>query len=418
MGFINLSNASSQTIFTVQASGIIAIEPAFDGPSYLIQAIGLNKYRAINETDGSIIYSSTSASDLINSVIKSNSLITFGTGTFLLTNSITKQANNVAFEGQGDRTLLQTETSMKINAFTLTNVYGWTIRNLTIEGTYNGVYAENGRNLNIVNNHIIDTYHDGIALFSSINCTVASNTIGNATRGFGVHVWNTTDSQVLKNVVDFTYWSCIAVSDGSNYNLVDKNVVSRGGQMGTLGDGIEIGSTPRSGGTVGNVVINNTCHDNVIDGISVAQSNTTGVYGNSVFNNFVHGISVESNCTGTLLTGNTVYNNSVNTDVGSGGIIVMGLDTSDTMIQSNMIFNNWKDGILLYQSSNNSVIGNRVFDNGQKSDNKYAGISIATSNDRIENNLFYDDQSLKTQIYDMLEEPGYSNNTIIRNTIP
>ena len=342
----------------------------FDGTTFLVQPDGFDGYQAINKTDDTIIFSSANASYTINSLINNDSHIVLGAGIFALTNTITKQANNVFIEGQGTNTVLLISSSA-ISAFTVSGVNGWSIRNLQINvelgNKTSGIYVTKSQNILIENCEISNTYYNGITTLYSSNITIDNNSINAARYGFGIAVWNTTESSITNNKVDLTYWSGITVSDGSNYNRIGNNFVSRSGQMGTLGDGIEIGATLQSGGTVGNFVFNNTCHDNVVDGISVAQSNGTVVSGNFVFNNGAAGIGVESNSAETQIIGNSVVNNSAIFREGAG-IAVMGPLTRGTVISSNSVFGNWEDGIFLFKNSTNTLIdSNVVYDNGKKS---------------------------------------------------
>jgi parallel beta-helix repeat protein len=388
--------------------------PTFNGSTIIIQTDRLGNYQAINQTDSSVLSSSQDAGSLINSVINDNSSIILGLGTFTLESQISVKANNVTIEGQGKGTILKVASS-DLNAFQLNRVNDWVIRNLLIDGSKSGVDASACNYIMISETQITNTHYDAIGLFNCINCTVLNNNIFNCTEGFAIHVWNTTDCEILNNNADFTYWSVIAVSDGSNNNLIQGNIASRGGQNGTLGDGIEIGSTPKAGGAFGNVVINNTCNDNIIDGISVAQSNDTVVSNNLVFNNYVQGISVESNCTHTWLIGNVIYNNSAVTPHGAGGIIVMGADTTGTTISGNTIYRNWQHGILLYQSSNSTVSGNRIFNNGQKSPGVYDGVSVASENNTVTDNRCYDDQLVPTQRFGVNVLGGFLGNVLVGN---
>lgn len=427
--FIALRTASSQTAspqtsLIIQPNGTAANPSCYLKPDCLIQTDGSGLYEAVNATNGQVISSSTDASSIINSEITDNICIGFGTGTFFLSSAITKQADNVTIEGQGGKTLFQVASATNINAFDLNDVHGWIIANLTIGGDggsqnlSSGISFTNSEGIFVDGCSISDTCSNAISFISSRNCTADNNVIFNSLRAFGIFVWNTSYSSVTDNTVDFTYYSGITVSNGANYNLIKGNVVSRSGQMGSLGDGIEIGSTPQSGGTVGNIVSNNTCHDCVMDGISVAQSNFTVVSGNSVFNNDVQGISIESNDTGTLVTGNSVFNNSALSSVGAGGIIVLGASTSATTISSNTVYGNWQNGVFLIQGATGTVVlNNTVYNNNQKAADACDGILVATSNCLIQNNRCFDDQSVKTQIYGVYEEGGYTNNTFIGNAV-
>ncbi len=390
----------------------------FDGRTFLVQTDGLGGYQAINKTDGTIIFSSANASYLINSLINDDSHIVLGAGIFALTNTIAKQTNNVFIEGQGTNTVLLISSSA-ISAFTISGVNGWAIRNLQVNAESgnktSGIYVTKSRNILIENCEISNTYYNGITTLYSSNITIDNNSINAARYGFGIAIWNTTKSTITNNKVDLTYWSGITISDGSNYNTIGNNVVSRSGQMGTLGDGIELGATLHSGGTAGNFVFNNTCHDNVVDGISVAQSNGTVVSGNFVFNNGAAGIGVESNSAETQIVGNLVFNNSAIFREGAG-IGVTGPLTRGTLISSNSVFGNWEDGIFLFKNSTNTLVAsNVVYDNGQKSAGNYDGVCIASSNNTINGNRCFDDQAVRTQRFGVNEESGYLNNVLNGN---
>jgi parallel beta-helix repeat protein len=390
----------------------------FDRTTFLVQSDGLGGYQAINKTDGTIIFSSANASYLINSLINDDSHIVLAAGIFALTNTITKQANNVFIEGQGTNSVLLISSSA-ISAFTVSGVNGWAIRNLQINDSLgnktSGIYVTKSQNILIENCKISNTYYNGITTLYSTNITIDNNSINAARYGFGIAVWNTTKSTITNNKVDLTYWSGITVSDNSNYNKIGNNVVSGSGQMGTLGDGIEIGATLHSGGTVGNFVFNNTCHDNVVDGISVAQSNGTVVSGNLIFNNGAAGIGVESNSADTQIAGNSVFNNSAVFREGAGIAVIDPL-TRDTIISSNSVFGNWENGIFLFKNSTNTlVVSNVVYDNGQKSADNYDGICIASSNNTINGNRCFDDQAVSTQRFGVNEKSGYSNNVFNGN---
>ncbi len=390
----------------------------FDGTTFVVQTDGLGGYQAINKTDNTKIFSSANASYTINSLINNDSHIVLGEGIFALTNTITKQANNVFIEGQGTNTVLLISSSA-ISAFTVSGVNGWSIRNLQINDALgnrtSGIYVTKSQNILIENCEISNTYYNGIATLYSSNITIDNNSISAARYGFGIAVWNTTKSSITNNKVDLTYWSGITVSDESNYNMIGNNFVSRSGQMGTLGDGIEIGATLQSGGTFGNFVFNNTCHDNVVDGISVAQSNGTVVYGNFVFNNGAAGIGVESNSAETQIIGNSVFNNSAIFREGAG-IAVMGPLTRGTVISSNSVFRNWEDGIFLFKNSTSTLVAsNVVYDNGKKSAGNFDGICIASSNNTINNNRCFDDQAIGTQRFGVNEESGFLNNVLNGN---
>ncbi len=414
--FISVEGSAITVSLSSQELIVNALD--FDGPTFLVQSDGSGGYNAMNKTDDSIIFSSANASYAINSLISDDSHIILGVGIFALTNTITKQANNVFIEGQGTNSVLLI-SSPAISAVTVSGVNGWVIRNLQIndalENKTSGIYVTKSQNILIEKCEISNTYYNGITTLYSSNITIDNNSLSTARYGFGIAVWNTTKSIITNNNVDLTYWSGITISDGSNYNEIGNNYVSRSGQMGTLGDGIEIGATLNSSGTVGNVVYNNTCHDNIVDGISIAQSNGTVVSGNFVFNNGAAGIGVESNSAETEIIGNSVFNNSAIFRKGAG-ITVMDPLTRGTIISSNSVFRNWEKGIFLFKNSTNTLVtSNIVYDNGQKSAGYYDGVCIASSNNTVKSNTCFDDQAVRTQRFGVNEESCYLNNVLSEN---
>ena len=412
---VNATEASSKNVSTIHANGkIIGVSEKI---TYLIRTLDSEVYQAINGTDGSIVLSSADVGNIANSLVSDNVRIVFDSGTFILKQPISKLANNVIIEGQGEGTLLQV-ADKGTDTFTLSNVNSWLIQNLKINQSNTGIHATNCSNLRIVNNVINNSYGNAITILKSTYCTVVNNIIYNSINGFAIQFWNTSNSKIVNNTADFTYWSVITVSDGSNYNVVDRNMVSRGGQNGTLGDGIEIGSNPHSLSVIGNVVTNNTAFNNVIDGVSVAQTKNTFVYGNFIYDNLVQGISVEGNNTEAQILSNIVFNNSIASKVGAGGIIVVGNCSLETSVISNVVFNNYQYGILVAEGANNTTISNnKAYNNGQKTVNVFDGIRIATSNNYIERNTCFDDQINKTQRYGITECNGYFNNIFVSNSV-
>ncbi len=416
--FIAISSAFLQTPPTHQYNETTMATPGYVKPDVLIQAVDSGAYQAVNASDGKVINSSADASITINSQIQDNNCIALAAGTYVLTSTITKHANNVTIEGQGSSSVIFL-SAPDFSAFTLSNAADWTIKSLAVnagsENKSSGFYLFNCQNITIANCGVSNSYYSGITTLRSSNIEIDGNTVQNSAAGFGIAVWNTTQSTIANNRVDSTYWSGITVSDGSNYNVIFGNSVSRSGQNGALGDGIEIGSTEQSAATVGNLVSNNTCHDNVVDGISIAQSSLTVVSGNDVFNNGAAGIALETNSKWTQVIGNYVFNNS-GVFLQGGGISASGAGTEHTTIKGNVVFNNQQNGIFLLENSSNSLIsGNQVFDNSQKAPKVYDGIAIYSSNNRIENNTCFDDQSTITQRYGINTAEGFTNNTIVGN---
>jgi parallel beta-helix repeat protein len=185
--------------------------------------------------------------------------------------------------------------------------------------------------------------------------------------------------------------------------------------MGTLGDGIEIGATLKATATVGNIVRNNRCHDNVVDGISVAQSKNTLVSGNVIYNNGASGIGIESSSEGTQIVDNKVYNNSCTFAAGAG-IAVIDASTKGTIITSNSVFKNAQNGVFLSKNSTQTyVCSNQVYDNGQKSAGTFDGIAVLATNNTLTGNTCFDDQAAKTQRFGINVGSGFLNNSLTGN---
>lgn len=385
-------------------------------PNIMIQTPSSGNYQAINAATGAVISKSTSASSLINAVIAPNLCIAIQAGTYVLSNPIASSDSGVTIEGQGASTIIQ-PSSNSIDAFDLTGASTWTIENLKITTANYGINCYGCSNMAVLGITVTNTDYDAILFQSSSNCTASGDTVYYCyPNGFAIHLIDTSNSVVTGNTADFTWWSVIAVSDGSDNVLVTGNVVAAGGQEGSEGDGIEIGSTPASGGTTGDTVSNNTCYGNIVDGISVAQSSGTVIENNNVYSNEADGISIETDSVNTLVESNNVYNNSANLSVGSAGIIVDD-QASQTTISSNNIYKNWQDGISLYQSTYSTVTGNTIYDNGQAAPDTYDGINVDGSNNVVENNLLYDNQANPTQQNAIVVNSGVRNNVVTGNTI-
>jgi parallel beta-helix repeat protein len=93
----------------------------------------------------------------------------------------------------------------------------------------------------------------------------------------------------------------------------------------------------------------------------------------------------------------------------------MGANTKERSISGNTIYRNWQNGILLYQSSNSTVCGNRIFDNGLKSPGVYDGVSVASENNTVTNNRCYDEQLVPTQRFGVDVLGGFLGNVLAGN---
>jgi len=183
------------------------------------------------------------------------------------------------------------------------NVY-FTIRNVTIFGTTNGIKLENTNKGTIINNILSNNIENGIYMNSCVNNTISRNQlINNGMYGINFSS-NCLNNKILRNTIK---------NDGTN--LQD-----------------------------GGIYLANFCNDNEIKE-------------NSIYDNNVYGINIEVSCEGNLIYNNTIKNIATNQqDYG----IRLYNDCNQNNISLNLMedLNNY--GIYLITSDENSILNNQI----------------------------------------------------------
>jgi parallel beta-helix repeat protein len=163
--------------------------------------------------------------------------------------------------------------------------------------------------------------------------------------GVGINIRNSTNNVIEYNDAYYNDDAGIRLAQGSNGNYIYDNYVSDNNN--DIGNGIDIGTSSNN-----NTVEDNDVYDNNV-GIFLADSSNNTVADNDVDGNYNEGISVYS-CDSTQILDNYVEYNY------DEGIYV---DSSDSiLIQGNYIEDNDYEGIYVYSSSNIQILGNNMED--------------------------------------------------------
>jgi len=372
-------------------------------PSYTIWNEGSN-YFAKN-SNGEIEFSGTNATQVIINAIHENTKVFIKAGTYTIDSTIVKAVDNVIIEGEGNATIIKVKDNTAINAFNITNVSGWTIRNLQIDGNKAhqtpqknheiqcGIFVGDHAGTSVVNGvtlenlYIHDTAGNGIRVRShnASHITIKNNYVWN-TFADGISGGLCHDAVIANNHV----WNCGRVIDADNkwhsINWYGREVTITGNiVLDSGGDGIEVYDI-WNGTITGNVIqrtqrfgiyvqvaslhdVNVVVDGNVIldaglnsslpwgawqDGIRVIPPNTV-VSDNLIVNAGANGIYAATYANHTAITSNTIINPT------TGGITVSQCSFVTVSGNTIRINNTSSTGIGLSNSHYCSVSGNVIF---------------------------------------------------------
>jgi len=203
------------------------------------------------------------------------------------------------------------------------NVY-FTIRNVTIFGTTNGIKLENTNKGTLSNSVLSNNIENGIFMLNCVNNTISRNQLINNGM-YGINFTsNCLNNKILGNTIK---------ENGANH--LD-----------------------------GGIYLANFCHDNQIrDNIIIDNDN--------------HGINIEVSCEGNLIYNNTIKNIATNQqDYG----IRLYNDCNQNNISLNLIEDTNNYGIYLVTSDENSILNNQIIDSGTGMYMLIAHQNILTSN--------------------------------------
>jgi parallel beta-helix repeat protein len=337
-----------------------------------------------------VVTSSTNAATVINSAITSGGSINLGIGTFILTSPIiSNSVNNIFISGQGKGTILQTAPSTSINTFTISNVYGWTIQNLQIDGNnannvdggdyqnQNGLFIYNGANNIIVQNcYIHNTCQNGILIRNTTtsNIQITGNTIS-FTSASGIKSTLSNSVQITNNYLA----NCSTGYPNHSIYTYGSSVIIEGNSIyGGGGDGIEAypgTETIISGNTISYpgrygiytqqnilandyvIVSNNKVYSALSYGFIIVTSHAS-ITGNTAFYCSI-GFYLSADSPGTS-TGLTLVGNTAGYNIGIGYDIYNFIDISAS---GNTALHNGNAGFLFDHVSNSSVSALTSIDN-------------------------------------------------------
>jgi len=305
----------------------------------------------------------------------------------------------------------------------LTNNYGCVIEKSKISSSLSyGILSRNNsidsQSTGLIVSHCdINPYSGwGIGLNRSFRNVITENWFeyGPSRNGSWIYVIDSFGTRIIGNMIGATRASNYGIKLESITTQVDETVI--------------IGNTFNLNGTA--IYVGDNCPEGIIDGNTFEmKGNNTAIHIDSsrwiVSNNMIEnegsGIRIESsevkvegnkiyNCAGDgIIVGNgyfkcDIIGNTIS-EVDGWGIYCLG---ERTLIASNFIFENGKDGILVV-GDNNTVQGNVVYDNNQLL-GSYSGIRIGSAQHCFITNNFVFNST--TQEYG-IEEGGTADNNVI-----
>jgi len=265
-----------------------------------------------------------------------------------------------------------------------------------------GIAIGDGSMRNVVTNNMVYNYtHYGIALYISYNNTISENNIYSGGRhGIGI--------------------------GGGDYNIVVNNQIS-----GMLQDGIytdtRSNNVPEYNIISGNIITNIEDQNSVGNAINSWTGNNNIISNNNIKNTYKHAVLIKGNYN--LIIGNSILNASTNytngacisNDGSHNNIISNYMSTCNdygiytggafTSIKSNTLEYIHRNGIVIWNTNNNTVIDNSMFTVGTDVTNTYDGIQIGGTS---YNNTVYDNIIVSSDLKYGINEQNTANYNIIR----
>ncbi len=266
-----------------------------------------------------------------------------------LNQTVQIDSNNIYLEG-GGHNITGPGTGLGIY---LPGVSGITIKNLNVYYFSDGIHLENSSNNSFIDNNF-SFNHRGLYIVDGSNNTIINNNASaNEDAGFFL--------------------------SHSNNSILDNNNASNNGYNGGTGGIALAGSN--------NILINNTAMNNSIAGISLSYSNNNSLIGNTAIKNLLSGIVIQNSRNNALINNNASHNGVMGSIFSyMDGIILF--ESSNNTLSFNSLQNNSFAGIGLGVGSNNNTVS------GNNASNNYGGIYLTDSN------------------YNIISSNNVSNNTI------
>jgi len=255
-----------------------------------------------------------------------------------------------------------------------------TIKNITIQNFYTGIYPYRSNNINIIRNTTLNNNNHGISLVYTNNSTIMSNIVSNS-KNSGIFIRDSRYNNITDNVVEYNdYGIFLYPSSWSIENTITNNMFSfntRGIMIYPTCDNIILNDNTISDNIVGmiitsnnNTINNNTIKDNTGTGVVIQNSqNHTFTY-NTVITNGDDGINTDN-------IANINFNNNIISYNGKSGVLI---SADNINFSDNVVRENNNDGIVIV-GYNNFIADNFSILNGNY------GIYIRGSDNFIINNV-------------------------------
>jgi len=366
-------------------------------PSFTVWREGSNYFA--KDANGQIQFSGTNASQTIINSIQADSNIFIKAGTYTLDSTIVKAVDNVVIGGEGKATIIKVADSTSINAFNITDVSGWTIRNLAIDGNkanqayagsldlQNGIFLGNTAGTSVIADvlleelYIFDTQASGIyARSSNIEGLIIINNFIQNSETCGITVRLAKNSVISNNVLinnALTGYPTHSIYVYGGFHVITGNVIQGGN-----GDGIE--AYDLENGTIANNLINEVGRIGIYITSNWDIPTNIIVDGNIVIN-AGHNASETWKDGIRIITSNNIVSNNVVSGSGANGIYVASFGEY-TVVSGNIVANSTTNGIIIFQSRHTTVTGNTVqFNAGSGIGINQANYTVVSSNTVTDN---------------------------------
>ena len=375
---------------------------------FLFMLSGVNAYCTNNYTTGNWIVNTTlTCSDETiplngNLTIESIGNLTFDNITFLVNNSFNGEYH-VNATGRFEIKNSMLNSTNNSNEFTI-NAYG----PFEVSNTYGEElgWGDNNWGLAIYSNYANITNctfrHSDLSLV--ISGGNYSNFVGNDIQHNlgGIRLIGSGYNLIENNTLDYNQAGLVIVDD-SHYNTINNNSASHNHPY----SGINLDTRNNY-----NNITNNVCNNNTDDGISIVSNGTNNIIsGNTIMYGGSEGIIVHYGVASNECTGmnTTIENNYVNDTL--QGIVVDSHHASGTIINNNTIHNSGTAGILCGITSEVNVTNNTVYASTM-------GVYLSNhNNSEVSNNIVSHSSFYGMYVISTCKGLKVNNNNIHSNTM-
>lgn len=337
-------------------------------------------------------------------------------GTYNITTTISIVKDCVAFEGQGESTIIFLVADSNTTCITVgdgaTVVTGVAIRDLYIDGNQAnnatglyGIYFNKKITNSIIEKlAIVNTKSHSIFLYSAADGDANTDNIISKVRFAGGQYRDIQFEYSHNNVIS----QCKIRDKGIYVRWSDYNIIE-GNNCQTTAEGIVLSTDCRK-----NVVIGNICHDCTYEGIFTVSSIGNTISSNHCFNNTLEGIRLDPESCENIVVGNICQANRID------GIYLNGTNVLLNVVSSNICFENRQHGINLGGCKHTSVEGNLCYKNSLQTNDTYSGIYVGhlAEHNSIQNNTIRKAASGNTHKYGIdIALASAANNRVIGNDL-